>query len=109
LLAGRSYILRTETDQANATVTELTARIDVNSFAHEQADALAMNEIGEVSIATQWPVVFDGFTDNRTTGSFVLIDRVSNATVGAGLIGAPLRAAGNIHLQSLDVDKAARA
>jgi len=109
LLPGRSYILRTETDQTNATVTDLAARIDVNSFAREQADALAMNEIGEVSISTQWPIVFDGFADNRTTGSFILIDRVSNATVGAGLIGEPVRGAGNIHLQSLDVDKRARA
>jgi len=109
LVPGRSYILRTETDQANATVTDLKHRIDVNSFAEEPAKTLEMNEIGFVNISTQWPVVFDGFADNRTTGSFILIDRLTNATAGAGLVSHPLRRAANIHWQSVDVNKAARA
>ncbi len=109
LLPGRSYILRTETDQANATVTDLQHRIDVNSFAHEAAKSLDMNEVGVCSLSTQSPIAFDGFAGNRTTGAFILIDRMTNATVGAGMILNPLRRAANIHWQSLDVDKAARA
>lgn len=109
LLPGRSYILRTETDQANATVTDLQHRIDVNSFAHEAAKSLEMNEVGVCSLSTQSPIAFDGFIRNRTTGAFVLIDRMTNATVGAGMILNPLRRVANIHWQSLDVDKAARA
>jgi len=109
LLPGRSYILRTETDQASATVTDLQYRVNVNDFAHEAAKALEMNEVGVCNISTQSPVVFDNFADNRTTGAFILIDRITNATVGAGMILNPLRRAGNIHWQSLDVTRKARA
>ncbi|MBE1203008.1 sulfate adenylyltransferase subunit CysN [Aminobacter carboxidus] len=109
LLPGRSYILRTETDQASATVTDLQYRVNVNDFAHEAARALEMNEVGVCNISTQSPVAFDNFADNRTTGAFILIDRITNATVGAGMILNPLRRAGNIHWQSLDVTRKARA
>jgi bifunctional enzyme CysN/CysC len=109
LLPGRSYILRTETDQASATVTDLKYRIDVNNFAHEAVKSLEMNEVGVCNIAVQSPIAFDNFADNRTTGAFILIDRISNATVGAGMILHPLRRAENIHWQSLDVGKTERA
>jgi bifunctional enzyme CysN/CysC len=109
LLPGRSYILRTATDQASATVSELKHRLNVNDFAHEAAKSLAMNEVGVVSIATRAPVVFDPFAQNRATGAFILVDRITNATVGAGMILHPLRRAENIHWQSLDVGKRARA
>ncbi|WP_378943794.1 sulfate adenylyltransferase subunit CysN [Mesorhizobium sp. ANAO-SY3R2] len=109
MLPGRSYILRTETDQASATVTDLKYRINVNDFAHEAAKALEMNEVGVCNISTQSPIAFDGFADNRITGAFILIDRISNATVGAGMILHPLRRAENIHWQSLDVTRQARA
>ena len=109
LMPGRDYMLRTETDLVGATVTELKHRIDVESFAHEAAKSLSMNEIGVVNISVRAPVAFDSFADNRATGSFVLIDRITNATVGAGMILHPLRRAANIHWQALDVDKAARA
>ena len=105
LLPGRSYILRTETDQASATVTDLKYRINVNDFAHEAAKSLDMNEVGVCNISTQSPIAFDRFADNRITGAFILIDRITNATVGAGMILHPLRRAENIHWQSLDVDK----
>jgi bifunctional enzyme CysN/CysC len=108
LLPGRSYLLRTETDQANATVTELKYRIDINSFAHEAAKSLEINEVGVCNISLQAPIAFDPFADNRATGSFVLIDRRTNATVGAGMIMHGLRRAENIHWQALDVDRAAR-
>ena len=109
MLPGRSYILRTETDQASATVTELQYRVNVNDFAHEAAKSLEMNEVGVCNISTQSPLVFDNFAEDRTTGAFILIDRITNATVGAGMILNPLRRAGNIHWQSLDVTRKARA
>jgi bifunctional enzyme CysN/CysC len=108
LLPGRSYILRTETDQASATVTDLKYRINVNNFAHEAAKSLEMNEVGVCNISTQAPIVFDPFSDNRATGAFILIDRLSNRTVGAGMIVHALRRAENIHWQSLDVGKQER-
>ena len=109
MLPGRSYILRTETDQASATVTELKYRLDVNDFGHAAAKSLEMNEVGVCTISTQQPVAFDAFSENRATGAFILIDRLTNATVGAGMIQHALRRADNIHWQSLDVTKDARA
>ena len=109
LLPGRSYILRTETDQANPTITELKYRIDVNSLGHQAANALAMNEVGVCNVSTQSPIVFDSFAENRATGAFILIDRISNATVAAGMIQHALRRAENIHWQSLDVGRRERA
>ncbi|WP_394890811.1 sulfate adenylyltransferase subunit CysN [Mesorhizobium sp. AaZ16] len=109
LLPGRSYLLRTETDQASATVSGLKYRVNVNDFAQEAAKSLAMNEVGVVNISAQSPIAFDSFAENRTTGAFILIDRISNATVGAGMILHSLRRADNIHWQSLEVTKNARA
>ncbi|MBL8581322.1 MAG: sulfate adenylyltransferase subunit CysN [Rhizobiaceae bacterium] len=108
LLPGRAYILRTETDQVNATVTDLRHRIDVNSFAEIAAKSLDMNEVGVCNLATQAPIAFDSFAENRATGAFVLIDRMTNATVGAGMIRHGLRRADNIHWQDLAVDRSAR-
>ncbi len=109
LIPGRSYLLRTETDQVVATVSALKHRIDVNSFAQEKAKTLEMNEVGEVNISTQSPLAFDAYGENRATGAFILIDRVTNATAGAGMIEHSLRRASNIHLQSLEITKEARA
>lgn len=109
LIPGRSYILRTETDQVTATITDLKYRIDINSFAQEAAKSLDLNEVGVVNISTQEAVAFDGYKSNRSTGSFILIDRLTNATVGAGMIDFALRRASNVHWQALDVDKTSRA
>ncbi|BCM18251.1 sulfate adenylyltransferase subunit CysN [Mesorhizobium sp. J8] len=108
LLPGRSYILRTETDQVSATVTELKYRVNVNDFAHEAAKSLDLNEVGVCNLSTRAPIAFDPFAENRTTGAFILIDRITNATVGAGMILHSLRRAENIHWQSLDVGKRGR-
>ncbi|RWG80117.1 MAG: sulfate adenylyltransferase subunit CysN [Mesorhizobium sp.] len=108
LLPGRSYILRTETDQVSATVTELKYRVNVNDFAHEAAKSLDLNEVGVCNLSTRAPIAFDNFAENRTTGAFILIDRITNATVGAGMILHSLRRAENIHWQSLDVGKRGR-
>ena len=60
-------------------------------------------------VSTQTPIAFDSFAENRATGSFIIIDRISNATVGADMIVNPLRRAANIHWQAMDVNKASRA
>ena len=109
LTQGRSYILRTETDQTNATVTSLEHAIDISTFAREEAKSLAMNGIGVCHLTTQWPIAFDPFAENRATGSFILIDRVTNRTVAAGLVENGLAKATNVHWQAVDVNKAARA
>jgi bifunctional enzyme CysN/CysC len=109
LLPGRSYILRTGTDQVGATVTGLKHRINVNDLSEEPATSLELNGVGVCTLATLAPVAFDSFAENRSTGAFILIDRITNATVGAGMILHPLRRAANIHWQSLDVGKKVRA
>ncbi len=109
MMPGRPYLLRTENRQVGATVTELKYQLDVNSFAHVAAKSLEMNGIGVCNIATQAPLAFDPYADDRVTGAFVLIDRITNATVGAGMIEHGLRRATNVHWQALDVDRKARA
>ena len=109
MMPGRSYILRTEVDSVSATITSLKHHIDINTFAHEAAKSLHMNEVGVCNISTQSPIAFDTYKDNRVTGNFVLIDRFTNQTVGAGMIDHPLRRAQNVHWQALDINKDARA
>ena len=109
LIPGRSYVLRTETDSVTATVTTLKHRVDINSFAHIAAKSLQMNDIGVCNLSTQAPLAFDAYDDNRVTGHFILIDRLTNRTVGAGLIDYPLRRAANVHWQALEVNRDARA
>jgi bifunctional enzyme CysN/CysC len=109
MLPGRSYLLRTETDQVSVTITDLKHRIDINSFAEEAAKNLALNEVGVCNFSTGEPIAFDSYGKNRATGSFIIIDRMTNATVGAGMIDFALRRASNVHWQALDVDKKARA
>ncbi|WP_048646079.1 sulfate adenylyltransferase subunit CysN [Nitratireductor soli] len=109
LLPGRAYILRTETDEVSATVSQLKHRRNINNFAQEAATSLELNEVGVCNFSLQAPIAFDAFSDNRATGAFILIDRLTNATVGAGMILRPLRRAANIHWQALDVTPQARA
>lgn len=109
LKPGGSYVLRTETDQTNATVTQLVHAIDINSFEEEPAEALGMNGIGLAHITAQWPIAFDPFGENRTTGSFILIDRTTNRTVAAGMVDSVLGKASNVHWQAVNVNKTARA
>ena len=108
MIPGRSYILRTESAETPASVTALKHRIDVNTFAHEAVKSLRLNDVASVNLATQAAIAFDPYTEDRTTGAFVLIDRMTNATVAAGMIDHDLRRASNIHWQSLDVTKALR-
>jgi bifunctional enzyme CysN/CysC len=108
MLPGRSYLMRIGTRFVPARVTSLKHKVDVNTLEHIAAKTLALNEIGLCNLATATPVAFDAYADNRDTGAFVLIDRFTNATAGAGMITFGLRRATNIHRQSLLVDKSSR-
>lgn len=109
LLPGRTYLLVTGTDTVPASVTDLRYRIDVNTLEHLAARDLGLNELAVVNIATDRAVAVDPYRDNRGTGSFILIDRMTNATVGAGMVLYGLRRAQNIAWQAFDVDRPARA
>jgi bifunctional enzyme CysN/CysC len=108
MLPGRSYLMRIGTRHVPAHITSLKHRVDVNTLEHAAARTLGLNEIGLCNLATSAPVVFDPYAESRATGAFILIDRFSNATAGAGMVSFGLRRATNIHRQSLLVDKAAR-
>jgi bifunctional enzyme CysN/CysC len=109
LLPGRPYLLKLGTRTVSATVTEPKYKVNVNTLEHLAAKQLELNEIGVCNIALDRPLAFDAYRDNHDTGGFILIDRVSNNTVGAGMLHFALRRAHNIHLQHVDIDKAARA
>ena len=109
LYPGRQYIMKTANRMVPVTVTELKHKVNVNTLEHMSGKTLELNEVGFCNFNVAQPVAFDSYKDNRRTGSFVLIDRRTNATIGAGLIDFSLRRAKNVHWQDLDVNKAARA
>ena len=109
MLPGRPYLLKIGACTVNAQVGELKHKVNVNSLEHVAAKTLALNEIGVCNLSLDHAIAFDAYRDNRDTGGFILIDRVSNNTVGAGMLDFALRRAHNIHIQALDVNKAARA
>ena len=109
LVPGRSYLLKIGTRTVPATVTALKHRVDVNTLAHLADRTLALNEVGFCNLSTALPVAFDPYAANRATGAFILIDRVTNETAGAGMIAFGLRRASNIHWQALTVGREQRA
>jgi len=108
LLPGRQYILKLATSSVPAQVTALKYKIDVNHLDQHAAKTLHLNEIGYVNLSLAQPLAFDPYRDSRDMGGFILIDRFTNATVGAGMIDFGLRRATNVHWQALDVNKQAR-
>jgi bifunctional enzyme CysN/CysC len=108
MLPGRPYLLKLGTRTVSAQVTEPKYKVNVNTLEHLAAKRLELNEIGVVNISTDAAVAFDAYTDNKDLGGFILIDRISNRTVGAGLLHFALRRSQNIHWQALDVHKEAR-
>jgi bifunctional enzyme CysN/CysC len=109
LLPGRSYLLKIGTKTVSASVTALKHKINVNTLEHVSGKELELNEIGVCNISLDQPVAFDSYEVNRDTGGFILIDRLSHETVGAGLIHFALRRAQNIHWQAVDVTRTSRA
>jgi bifunctional enzyme CysN/CysC len=109
LMTGRQYRLKLGTQSALATIQPPKHEVDVNSFEEVPARTLALNGIGVADLWTDVPLVFAPYTESRELGGFILIDRVTNETVGAGLINYALRRSNNIHAQVLDVTREARA
>ena len=109
LVPGRSYWLKLGARTVPATVTALKHRIDVDTGSHIAARTLELNEIGFCNLSTAQPIAFDPYAVNRETGGFILIDRVTNETAGAGMISFALHRASNIHRQAETVSAAERA
>jgi bifunctional enzyme CysN/CysC len=109
LVPGRSYLLKLHTSQAVATITAIKHVVDVKDGHHLAAKQLSMNDIGVVNISTDRLLPFENYDKNRRLGSFILVDRHTNQTVGAGMIDFSLRRAANIHWQAFKVDKSVRA
>jgi bifunctional enzyme CysN/CysC len=107
--AGRSYLLKLGTQTVPATITTLKHKTNVNTLEVSPANSLELNEVGTVTIATDKPVAFDTYSANSRTGSFILIDRITNATLGAGVIDFGLRRARNLTYQEFDVNRDVRA
>jgi len=108
MLPGRSYLMKIGTRTVTATVTRLKYRIDVNTLEHMAAQKLELNDIGVCEIETDRPIVFTAYSESRSLGGFILIDRMSNATIGAGMLHFALRRAVNVSWQALDVNKLVR-
>ena len=109
MLRGRTYLMKAGTRTVNATISPLKYRINVDTLEHMAAEKLELNGIGVCELELDQRIAFDPYAQNRDTGGFILIDRLTNHTVGAGVLSFALRRAHNIHLQHFEVDKAARA
>jgi bifunctional enzyme CysN/CysC len=109
LLQGRAYLMKAGTRTVSATVMPIKHRINVNTLEHTAAERLELNDIGVCELELDQPIAFEPYTENRVLGAFILIDRMTNGTVGAGLIHFALRRSQNVHWQALDVNKRIRA
>lgn len=109
LLPGRSYWMKIGTQFVSATVQPPKYQVNVNNMEQLAAKTLELNGIGVAEIATDRPIIFEPYADNRDLGGFILIDKISNATVAAGMLHFCLRRSQNVHWQVVDVDRAAHA
>ncbi|MCA9419507.1 MAG: sulfate adenylyltransferase subunit CysN [Nitrospira sp.] len=109
LLPGRKYLLKAGTRTIPAQVSEIKYKINVNTQEHLATKTLRLNEVGICNVSLDYPNSFDSYQENRQTGSFILIDHYSQATLAAGMIDFALRRAENIRWQSVDIHKDARA
>jgi bifunctional enzyme CysN/CysC len=109
MIAGRAYWMKIGCQLVSATVQEPKYQINVNTMEHLAAKTLDLNAIGVAEISTDKPIVFEAYANNRTLGGFILIDKMTNATVAAGMLHFSLRRAQNVHWQALDVSREAHA
>ncbi|MAK82465.1 sulfate adenylyltransferase subunit CysN [Phenylobacterium sp.] len=109
MLPGRPYLMKIGTRIVGASITEPKYKVNVNTLEQLAAKRLELNEIGVCNLSLDAPIAFDAYKDNHTLGGFILVDRISNRTVGAGMLHFALRRSQNIHWQALDVSKASRA
>lgn len=107
-LIGRSYDIKLATQWASASITSIKHRIDINTLVHVACKKLSLNDISACNLASSKPLVFDRYTHSKVLGSFILVDRFSNATVAAGMISHSLRRAQNVHKQALSITRADR-
>ncbi len=106
---GRQYLMKLASREVTATVTDIKYREDINTGVHLAAKTLGLNEIAMVNLSTGSPLVFEPYSVNRVLGGFILIDKLTFETVGAGMIVFALRRASNIHWQALEINKVSRA
>ena len=109
LIPGRAYWLKLGTQMVSATVQPPKYIVNVNTMEQLAAKTLDLNAIGVAEIATDKPIVFEPYADNHTLGGFILIDKITNATVGAGMLHFSLRRAQNVHWQATDIGRDAHA
>jgi len=109
LIPGRAYLLKLGTQMVSATVQAPKYCVNVNTMEHMAAKTLDLNDIGIAEVATDRPIVFEAYADNHTLGGFILIDKITNRTVGAGMLHFSLRRAQNVHWQATDIGREAHA
>jgi len=109
MLAGRPYWLKMATQTVSATVSAPKYQVNVNTMEHLAAKTFELNAIGVATVSTSRPIVFEPYAESRALGGFILIDKISNATVAAGMLNFSLRRAQNVHWQALDISRAAHA
>lgn len=109
MLPGRPYLLKTGAKYVGATITKPKYKVNVNTLEHLAAKTLELNEIGVCNLHLDQVIAFDPYEQNRDTGGFILVDRLTNNTIGAGLLHFALRRSQNIHWQSIEVNKQAHA
>ncbi|WP_430475944.1 sulfate adenylyltransferase subunit CysN [Thalassospira lucentensis] len=109
LLPGRPYLIKMGAQVTNAQISELKYKVNVNTLEHMAGKTLELNEVGIANISSDKALAFDPYDENRHSGRFIIIDRFTNATVGAGMVNHSLRRATNIKWQEMDINKGARA
>ena len=109
LYPGRSYLMKIAAQTVPVTITEIKHKININTYSEEAAKELKRNEIAAVNLNLDQPIAFDSYDHVRATGGFIIIDRVTNQTVGAGMLKFALRRSQNVHLQHIDMSKNMRA
>jgi bifunctional enzyme CysN/CysC len=105
LLPGRAYWLKLGVQTVTATIHAPKYQVNVNTLEHVAAKTLELNAIGIANVTTDRPIPFEPYAENRTLGGFILIDKLSNATVGAGMLNFSLRRSQNVHWQALDISR----
>ena len=108
MLSGRPYLIKLGTSQVTATFSQPKYKVNVNTMEHLAARTLELNEVGVCTVSTDRMLPFDPYVSNRDTGGFLIVDRLTNATAGVGLLHFSLRRSQNVHWQALEVDGRAR-
>ncbi len=109
LLPGRAYSMKIGSQTVSAHIQQPKYRLDVNDMQHLAAKTLELNDIGVAEVASDKPIVFESYSDSRDLGSFILVDKITNHTVAAGMLHFALRRSQNVHWQATDIDRNAHA